>query len=69
MLDAGVCDVEHTVHSDELFVMRWNNRNGQPDEGVRFRVPQTLERFKLWVAHKEHPLPSSLTQRFQGLAR
>ena len=30
----GVCDVEYTVHSDELFVMRRNNRNVQPDEGV-----------------------------------
>ena len=34
MLDAGVCDVEHTVHLDELFVMRRNNMSGQPDEGV-----------------------------------
>ena len=24
----------HTVHSDELFAMRQNNRNGQPDESV-----------------------------------
>ena len=32
--DEGVCDVQHTIHSDELFVMRRNNRNGQPDEGV-----------------------------------
>ena len=32
--DAGVCDVEHTVHLDELFVMRRDNRNGQRDEGV-----------------------------------
>ena len=31
--DACMCD-EHTVHSDELFVMRRNNRNGQLDEGV-----------------------------------
>ena len=32
--DEGVCDVEHTVQSDELFVMRRNNRNGQLDNGV-----------------------------------
>ena len=24
----------HTVQSNELFAMRWNKRNGQPDEGV-----------------------------------
>ena len=28
------CDVRHTVHLDKLFVMRLNNRNVQPDEGV-----------------------------------
>ena len=32
--DEGVCDVQHTVHSDELFVMRRKNKNGQPDEGL-----------------------------------
>ena len=30
----GVCDTQHTVHSDELFVIRQNKRNGQPYEGV-----------------------------------
>ena len=30
----GVCDKRHTVHSDELFVIRRNKRNGQPDQGV-----------------------------------
>ena len=29
-----VCDAEHTVQFNELFAMRWNKRNGQPDEGV-----------------------------------
>ena len=29
-----VSDAEHTFHSNELFVMRQNNINGQPDEGV-----------------------------------
>ena len=29
-----VCDAGHTVQFNELFVMRQNNRNGQPDEGV-----------------------------------
>ena len=32
--DEGVCDVHHTVHSDELFVIRQHKRNGQPDQGV-----------------------------------
>ena len=30
----GVCDIHHTVHSDELFVIRQHKRNGQPDQGV-----------------------------------
>ena len=29
-----VCDLGHTVQSNELFAMRRNKRNGQPDEGV-----------------------------------
>ena len=29
-----VCDAGHTVQLNELFAMRWNKRNGQPDEGV-----------------------------------
>ena len=32
--DEGVCDTQHTVHSDELFMIRQHKRNGQPDEGV-----------------------------------
>ena len=32
--DGGVCDVQHTLHSDELFVIRQHKRNGQPDQGV-----------------------------------
>ena len=32
--DEGVCDVQHTVHSDELFVIRQHKRNVQPDQGV-----------------------------------
>ena len=27
-------DVQHTVHSNELFVIRKHKRNGQPDQGV-----------------------------------
>ena len=33
-LDEGVCDIQHIVHSDELFVIRQHKINGQPDEGV-----------------------------------
>ena len=29
-----VCDARHTVHLNELFAMRQNKRNGQPNEGV-----------------------------------
>ena len=29
-----VCDARHTVQFNEMFAMRVNNRNGQPDEGV-----------------------------------
>ena len=32
--DEGMCNTQHTVHSDELFVIRQHKRNGQPDEGV-----------------------------------
>ena len=32
--DEGVSVIEHTVHSDEPFVIRQHKRNGQPDEGV-----------------------------------
>ena len=30
--DEGVCDVQHTVHLDELFVIRQHKRHGQPDQ-------------------------------------
>ena len=32
--DEGVCDTQHTVHSDELFVIRQHKRNDRPDQGV-----------------------------------
>ena len=32
--DEGVCDIQHTVHSDELIVIRQHKINGQPDQGV-----------------------------------
>ena len=30
--DEGVCDVQNTVHSDELSVIRQHKRNGEPDQ-------------------------------------
>ena len=33
-MKAGVCDIQRTIHSDELFVIRQHKRNGQPDQGV-----------------------------------
>src|SRR5215216_3071506 len=32
--DEGVCNIQHTVHSDEMFVIRQHKRNGQPDQGL-----------------------------------
>ena len=29
-----MCDIQHTVHLDELFVIRQHNRNGQLDQGA-----------------------------------
>ena len=29
-----MCDIQHTVHSDELFVIKQHKRNGQVDQGV-----------------------------------
>ena len=30
----GLCDIQHTVHADELFIIWQHKRNGQPDKGV-----------------------------------
>ena len=43
-----MCDIEHTVHSDELFVIRQHKRNGQPDEGVR-DVQHTVRSLELFA--------------------
>ena len=32
--DEGVHDIQHTVHLDELFVIRKHKRNGQPYQDV-----------------------------------
>jgi hypothetical protein len=49
----GVCDIRHTVQSDELFAVSENNRNGQPDQGLCDRR-HTLHRVELFViSHKK----------------
>ena len=45
--DEGVCDIEHTVHSDKLFVIRQHKGNGQPDQRVCAR--RTLILIKISV--------------------
>ena len=46
--DEGVCGIQHTVHSDELFVIRQHKRNGQPDQGV-CDVQHTVHSDELFV--------------------
>ena len=53
-----VCDPGHTVQSNELFAMRRNKRNGQPDEGV-CDIEHTVhsdELFVIWQ-HKRNGHP------------
>ena len=54
----GVCDVQHTVHSDELFVIRQHKRNGQLDEGV-CDIQHTVHSDELFVIrqHKRNGQP------------
>ena len=56
--DEGVCDTQHTVHSDELFVIRQHKRNGQPDEGV-CDMQHTVHSDELFVIrqHKRNGQP------------
>ena len=53
-----VCDPGHTVQSNELFVMRQNKRNGQPDEGV-CDIEHTVHSDELFVIrqHKRNDQP------------
>ena len=51
--DEGVCDVQHTVHLDELFVIRQHKRNGQPDQGV-CDVQHTVHSDELFVIRQEN---------------
>ena len=46
-----VCDAGHTVQFSELFAMRRNKRNGQPDEGV-CDTQHTVHSDELFVIRK-----------------
>ena len=59
--DEGVCDVQHTVHSDELFVIRQHKGNGQPDEGV-CNIQHTVHSNELFVI-RQHKRKSQLDRR------
>ena len=51
--DEGVCDLQHTVHSDEVFVIRQHKRNGQPDQGV-CDLQHTVHSNELFVIRQEN---------------
>ena len=53
-----VCDPGHMVQSNELFAMRRNKRNGQPDEGV-CDIEHTVHSDELFVIrqHKRNGQP------------
>ena len=55
-----VCDPGHTVQSTELFVMRQNKRNGQPDEGV-CDIEHTVHSDELFVI-RQHKRNGQLDQ-------
>ena len=48
-----VCDARHTVQFNELFAMRRNKRNGQPDEGV-CDVQRTVHSDELFVIRQHN---------------
>ena len=51
--DEGVCDIQHTVHWDELCVIRQPKRNSQPDQGV-CDVQYTVHSDELFVIRQEN---------------
>ena len=59
LLDEGVCDIEHTLHSDELFVIRQHKRNGQPDEGV-CDIQHTVHSDELFVIRQHKKTVSQI---------
>lgn len=48
-----MCDAWHTVPSNELFAMRKNNRNGQPEEGV-CDIRHTVHSYELFALRKHN---------------
>ena len=48
-----VCDAGHTVQFNELFEMRGNKRNGQPDEGV-CDIQHTIHLDELFVMRRNN---------------
>ena len=48
-----VCDAGHTIQFNELFAMRQNKRNGQPDEGV-CDIKHTVHSDELFVSRQEN---------------
>ena len=50
--DEVVCDIQHTVHLDELVVIRQHKRNGQPDEGV-CDIHHTVHSDELFVIRQQ----------------
>ena len=64
-LDEGVCDTLHTIHSDELFVIRQHKRNGQPDGDV-CDTQHTVHSDELFVIrqHKRNGQPDQRCVRY-----
>ena len=50
----GVCDVHHTVHSDELFVIRQHKRNGQPDHRCVCDIRHAVHSDELFALRHEN---------------
>ena len=60
-----MCDEGHTVDLYELFAMRQNNRNGQPDQGV-CDIQHTVHSDELFVnrQHKRNGQPDQRCVRY-----
>ena len=48
-----MCDIRHTVRSNELFAIRESNRNGQPDQGV-CDIRHTVQSNELFSIREEN---------------
>ena len=54
-----VCNEGHTVQFNELFAMRQNKRNGQPDEGV-CDIQHTVHSDELFVIRQHKKTASQI---------